>query len=1242
MASGISRLDPGAVKMGTALTELSSPASSPTVQTGIGSRPRRRRGPFWRFLGFMGWTLLFFLILAAPRAAIIDTPPYVEQTAGIFTEASFLIDTGFDYPRLYGEKHGDYGGPRCYMISVMPTLVAWIALASDSEESKFATLHMINYLGAAIAGAALLSLLRPRLGLFGALFAIAGLATLPLFTTQIEMIGLEIPATAAAALCVLAVEHQRLIAASLAALAAFAVKMSAIVLPAALALYLLMERWNRRAPIALLSQRRFRAGLVAALLVLSLEAAAIVWGDASRAELSFPQDIVLWILSVPDLMVLSLAAIVATLVSTRRRALDRSLAESTHAPDFTLPALTADPAPSAILNPSTDSDRDRSDALLLFSWLVIGISYGLILSTRFEARYLALPCFFLFLVLGLLVGRQSEGSWARRLIFPVVLGFNLLNRNGALLPPLPEDLARSYGIPERSGAYLGDHFSNLAATKILEAAHADTPIITEEQFLPFVKLPLAGYVTQSFEGRFPNYYFETRDANLLKLLEDQPKEIVVARAPSAPLGPPLFPAFHIAPPGPDDEILFEDDQRPPTIIYRHRFEAHTTTNAQMDQYLQFLFANAREFSSPAILIILGQFDLASDYLATYLPDQSGEKARKTALGQVLASTRARVMQDRPPDPAAEAARARLLAVLDRRAAELAGRDDVRFLGTPLTNAEKGLPPWEPQRIQYFRPAPAVPQPEAVLSEPALVRAAVTPETAALPVVLAQASSRGRRESTTGSAGDRGEKRTWRLVLHEGAKADLREVPDDPGTLRATIDATGSGEPWRLQLLHDPVPILAGSSYRITGRARADAPRNIAIAVTQRNAPFKTLGLYETLDLDQEWTPVSLVFKAEGSDPQARFLVNLGGSSAGVEFADLAIEAVDGWTLEMDPRCAAQLTELPDRPDGARVTITALGLGTAWQIQLSRRFPLPPSSSPYFVARFQARAGAGAAARDAGAGKAEATRRGVFCGVVSNRAPFQRRGFLKDLSIGADWESFEIPFELPPRPAGDPADQGENASSAAARESDAIRLYFHLGGETAPFEVSGVEIATTPPPPKPTADASLAANSPDAGAAPDAPPAENPGWYLSVTEGNEARIERGAGLGGQVRVAIARLGGGDVFQIQLLRQRLPIKAGTKYTIALAARADAKRTATLSLIQGQAPFQNLGFFEEIQFDTEWRDLRFDFVASAGDDNATFSVCLGASAVPIELKDFALVESPATDAPRTEPEKEPSTNP
>ena len=90
-------------------------------------------------LGYALFAVGLFAAYAATAAylGILSLPPYEDQAAGLWAEATYLIETDFDYQRLRTEEPqfvDGVGGRRSYLINLQPTLVALCLKAAEIQK----------------------------------------------------------------------------------------------------------------------------------------------------------------------------------------------------------------------------------------------------------------------------------------------------------------------------------------------------------------------------------------------------------------------------------------------------------------------------------------------------------------------------------------------------------------------------------------------------------------------------------------------------------------------------------------------------------------------------------------------------------------------------------------------------------------------------------------------------------------------------------------------------------------------------------------------------------------------------------------------------------------------------------------------------------------------------------------------------------------------------------------------------
>lgn len=217
--------------------ETESSNVPPANVKGGNSRTWLRRGLLY---------LLFLLSLVVWHRNALDDPPTPDQVVGIWLEGNYLAETNFDYRRLFWEElPASKGGPRTYMFSVLPTVVAIFVKLAPEPQAAVLHYHLFCIANAALALLILFELLLPFAGWIGALFLVLATATTPLFSAQVALAGMEMPLAALTMLTVYLASKDRYLASTLSATTAFFVKSNALVLLVANLACIALRLWSR-------------------------------------------------------------------------------------------------------------------------------------------------------------------------------------------------------------------------------------------------------------------------------------------------------------------------------------------------------------------------------------------------------------------------------------------------------------------------------------------------------------------------------------------------------------------------------------------------------------------------------------------------------------------------------------------------------------------------------------------------------------------------------------------------------------------------------------------------------------------------------------------------------------------------------------------------------------------------------------------------------------------------------------
>lgn len=472
-------------------------------------------------LGF----LVAFLAITLWRWEIVDSPPYWDSAMGLFLEADFLAESGFDYRRLiFEEKRFLEGGRAVYLNSVLPTFVAILMTVFPSPRGVIIAYHLFTFACAAAIGLLVVSLLRARAGTIAAVAVAVALVTTPVFATQVDMLGMDLPLLALALVVAKFLANERYVLAALASLASFFIKSTGQAVTTAVMVYLvllLLARWNQGGN----ARKRLWLGLGTTLLALAIEVQlsmtiqSLPTSEHEQWEPDLWQGVEilksLWTWC-PDVVVL-FAVTLPLWVGMFAWKVARGARPAARGNDEG--GGTSWDRWSVALRGEIWDKR-----IALFGWIVI---FGMLLAFALVytiPRYLILPLAFLYVILGVtwLFGRRWRPV-ATGLV-ALVVGFNLWNADGRFLRELgqvdPWD-KRTGAILERSREYLADHRSNLELARYLEANGRDWYIVAPNPFVHFLSLPRLGYVRSPLKGYSANT-FVTPEFPSVEALKDDP------------------------------------------------------------------------------------------------------------------------------------------------------------------------------------------------------------------------------------------------------------------------------------------------------------------------------------------------------------------------------------------------------------------------------------------------------------------------------------------------------------------------------------------------------------------------------------------------------------------------------------------------------------------------------------------------------------------------------------------------
>lgn len=141
------------------------------------------------------------------------------------------------------------------------------------------------------------------------------------------------------------------------------------------------------------------------------------------------------------------------------------------------------------------------------------------------------------------------------------------------------------------------------------------------------------------------------------------------------------------------------------------------------------------------------------------------------------------------------------------------------------------------------------------------------------------------------------------------------------------------------------------------------------------------------------------------------------------------------------------------------------------------------------------------------------------------------------------------------------------------------------------------------------------DAPTGAPAPGEEPAR-PEWRIRCHAGSEAALSTADD--GSMRVEIRKRPGEVPWHVQLVGPPVAVEADARYTVSFRARSDAARTVNVLAVEGPPGSAPLGLAREVGLDNEWRDFRFDFVATKTDAAALARFNLGTADASVEFAD------------------------
>lgn len=162
-------------------------------------------------------------------------------------------------------------------------------------------------------------------------------------------------------------------------------------------------------------------------------------------------------------------------------------------------------------------------------------------------------------------------------------------------------------------------------------------------------------------------------------------------------------------------------------------------------------------------------------------------------------------------------------------------------------------------------------------------------------------------------------RLFDLHVDETSAARLSTSDGPPPTARIEIERLSDERTeWQVRVQLWRLPVIAGETYEMRLRCRAQESRQAALFLNQSQPPFQSLASLESFELGPEWRELVWQFRAAQDSGKADLMLLLGQSTAAVELADLSVTPREG-KLDMrgwmcDNAAASRATLEPYDPD----------------------------------------------------------------------------------------------------------------------------------------------------------------------------------------------------------------------------------------------------------------------------------------------------------------------------------------
>ncbi len=147
---------------------------------------------FLKEVSFLKFLISIFFFLLLTKFNCLTFPVYGDAASGQWMEAIWLKEHHFDYVSLSHQPGFTEGGPKVYLFSLYPTIIALLINLIPSQKVFFIFVHSISFVFMAVIVSVLRNILKMFLSSEIALWAVLLFLFLPIAQAQVEILNMEI------------------------------------------------------------------------------------------------------------------------------------------------------------------------------------------------------------------------------------------------------------------------------------------------------------------------------------------------------------------------------------------------------------------------------------------------------------------------------------------------------------------------------------------------------------------------------------------------------------------------------------------------------------------------------------------------------------------------------------------------------------------------------------------------------------------------------------------------------------------------------------------------------------------------------------------------------------------------------------------------------------------------------------------------------------------------------------------